>query len=72
MAASIEGAEVGQKPHQPAAGAVERAELEWRGLGCSYAVGGGIKAVMQDVWGKAAPGEMQVRAGGRVASALLG
>lgn len=41
---------------------VEKSHLEWRGVGCSYpAPGGGLKVVLHDVWGKAHPGEMQVR-----------
>jgi hypothetical protein len=36
-----------------------------QGIGCSYAVHGSTKVVLQDVWGKAHPGQMQVR-GGRV------
>jgi hypothetical protein len=31
-----------------------------QGIGCSYAVHGSTKVVLQDVWGKAHPGQMQV------------
>jgi hypothetical protein len=37
--------------------------LEWRGLGCSYNTQGGVKEVLADVWGAAAPGEMQALLG---------
>lgn len=42
---------------------VERLGLEWKAIGCSYRVAGGIKQVLDDIWGKADPGEMQVRDG---------
>ena len=40
--------------------AVDPISLEWRGVGCSYNAHGSVKTVLQDVWGKARPGEMQV------------
>lgn len=40
---------------------VERVHLEWQGLGCSYNGSHGKLVVLQDVWGSALPGEMQVR-----------
>jgi len=43
--------------------AVERVTVEWQRLGCTYRVPGGSKVVLQDVWGIARPGEMQVRFG---------
>jgi hypothetical protein len=36
-------------------------DLDWRGLGCSYKTSGGEKWVLDDVFGVAQPGEMQVR-----------
>jgi ATP-binding cassette, subfamily G (WHITE), member 2 len=41
--------------------AVDRVTVEWQRLGCTYRVPGGTKVVLQDVWGIARPGEMQVR-----------
>lgn len=35
--------------------------IEWQGLGCSYRSGGGTTVVLEGVWGKALPGQMQVR-----------
>jgi len=35
-------------------------ELEWRKLSCSYHTNGGVKWVLEDVYGLAQPGEMQV------------
>jgi hypothetical protein len=35
--------------------------LEWRGLGCCYETPTGSKVVLEEVWGRARPGEMQVR-----------
>lgn len=35
--------------------------MEWQQIGCKYKVPGGQKTVLQDIWGKAFPGEMQVR-----------
>ena len=32
--------------------------LEWRGVGCAYATSRGPRAVLRDVYGRAAPGEM--------------
>lgn len=62
------------------AGRVQPAKLEWQQLSCAYRVGGSRVLVLQDVWGQALPGEMQVRAHAiylerrrvRAASALLG
>lgn len=39
---------------------VERVHLEWQSIHCSYAAAHGKINVLQDIWGKAAPGEMQV------------
>lgn len=42
--------------------ASEALTLEWQSIGCSYSVPGApTKVVLQDVWGKANPGQMQVR-----------
>ena len=41
---------------------VEPLGLEWQRIGCSYRAATGTKVVLQDVYGKASPGEMQVRA----------
>lgn len=40
---------------------VERVHLEWQCITCSYAGAHGKVNVLHDIWGKAAPGEMQVR-----------
>jgi hypothetical protein len=40
---------------------VERVHLEWQGLTCSYNGSHGKIVVLQDVWGAALAGEMQVR-----------
>lgn len=40
---------------------VERVHLEWQGLSCSYNSSHGKIVVLQDVWGAALAGEMQVR-----------
>ena len=37
---------------------VARVELEWQALGCAYATHAGRRAVLQDVYGAAHPGEM--------------
>jgi hypothetical protein len=34
--------------------------LRLQGIGCSYNVNGATKVVLQDIWGKAYPGQMQV------------
>lgn len=39
---------------------VERVQLEWQSIHCSYAAGNGKVSILHDVWGKAEPGEMQV------------
>ena len=44
-----------------AAPQVERVEVEWQRIGCTYRIGGRTKVVLRDIWGKAVPGEMQVR-----------
>lgn len=41
---------------------VERVHLEWQGVCCSYNSGPRKIVVLQDIWGQALPGEMQVRA----------
>jgi hypothetical protein len=41
---------------------VERVNLEWQSICCSYAAAHGKVNILHDVWGKAAAGEMQVRA----------
>jgi len=38
----------------------ETFEMEWQEMGCSYNVHGTAKVVLQDIWGRAYPGEMQV------------
>lgn len=40
---------------------VERVHLEWQALCCSYNSSHGKIVVLQDVWGAALAGEMQVR-----------
>lgn len=40
---------------------VEKVHLEWQQLCCAYNTAGGKIVVLHDVWGQAAPGEMQVR-----------
>jgi hypothetical protein len=40
---------------------VEKVHLEWQQLCCTYNTAGGKIVVLHDVWGQAAPGEMQVR-----------
>jgi hypothetical protein len=40
---------------------IEPLELQWVRIGCSYRAATGTKVVLQDVYGKASPGEMQVR-----------
>lgn len=50
----------------------DRFDMEWQEMGCSYNIGGSTKVVLQDVWGRAKPGEMQVGAGvGATAVKLL-
>lgn len=45
-----------------AAGAqVERVHLEWQAISCSYNAAAGKLPVLQDIWGQANAGEMQVR-----------
>jgi hypothetical protein len=39
---------------------VQMVDLDWRGLGCSYKTSAGTKWVLDDVFGAAQPGEMQV------------
>ncbi|KAF8066171.1 abcG22 [Scenedesmus sp. PABB004] len=43
--------------------APERLTMEWQGMGCAYSSHGLVKVVLADVWGKAAPGEMQALMG---------
>ncbi|KAI8470965.1 MAG: hypothetical protein J3K34DRAFT_520870 [Monoraphidium minutum] len=42
---------------------VEPLELEWQRIGCSYRAANGPRVVLQDVYGKASPGEMQALLG---------
>jgi hypothetical protein len=42
---------------------VQAVDLEWRRLGCSYRTNQGTKKVLEDVYGLAQPGEMQVGRG---------
>jgi hypothetical protein len=42
---------------------VEPLELQWQRIGCSYRAATGTKIVLQDVYGRASPGEMQVGMG---------
>lgn len=37
--------------------------LSVQGIGCSYHLGSSTKVVLQDVWGKAHPGQMQALMG---------
>lgn len=39
---------------------VERVNLEWQNICCSYAAAHGKVNILHDIWGKAAAGEMQV------------
>jgi hypothetical protein len=50
---------------------VEPLELEWQRIGCSYRAAVGMRVVLQDVYGRASPGEMQARGGGRGARVRL-
>lgn len=52
-----------QSDHLPAT-KVEYVHLEWQGLCCSYNTSHGKIDVLQDIWGAAIPGEMQVGAVG--------
>lgn len=56
--AAGKGNEAPTSKHHP----VERVNLEWQSICCSYAAGNGKVNILHDVWGKAAAGEMQVRA----------
>lgn len=38
----------------------QRLQLTWQAISCSYKIATGTKAVLQDVWGSAAAGELQV------------
>lgn len=62
-AASTTAAAVGQGDagHQTTDRQVERVHLEWQCITCSYAGAHGKVNVLHDIWGKAQPGEMQVR-----------
>jgi hypothetical protein len=53
---------------------VEPLDLEWRHIGCSYRSEAGTKVVLQDIFGRAAPGDMQVgqQAGARAEGAAWG
>jgi hypothetical protein len=42
---------------------VQAVELEWHNIGCSYSRNGKIEPVLQGIYGKACPGEMQVSRG---------
>lgn len=55
------GAAAAAVARQHLGAAVDRVTVEWQRLGCTYRVPGGTKVVLQDVWGIARPGEMQVR-----------
>jgi hypothetical protein len=39
----------------------ETFDMEWQEMGCSYNIHGATKVVLQGIWGRARPGEMQVR-----------
>eukprot|EP00775_Hariotina_reticulata_P005626 gene5626-5865_t len=39
--------------------APETFDMEWQEMGCSYNIQGTAKVVLQDIWGRAYPGEMQ-------------
>lgn len=39
---------------------VKKIHLEWQSIHCSYAAAHGKINILHDIWGKAAPGEMQV------------
>jgi hypothetical protein len=41
----------------------ETFDMEWQEMGCSYTIHGATKVVLQGIWGRARPGEMQVRHG---------
>jgi hypothetical protein len=38
----------------------ETFDMEWQEMGCSYTIAGATKVVLQGIWGRARPGEMQV------------
>jgi hypothetical protein len=38
----------------------ETFDMEWQEMGCSYTIHGATKVVLQGIWGRARPGEMQV------------
>jgi hypothetical protein len=38
----------------------ETFDMEWQEMGCSYNIHGSTKVVLQGIWGRARPGEMQV------------
>jgi hypothetical protein len=40
---------------------VEKVHLEWQQLCCTYNAAGGKIVVLDNIWGQATPGEMQVR-----------
>ncbi|KIY98282.1 ABC transporter G family protein, partial [Monoraphidium neglectum] len=52
-----------QKPAPKNLLRVEPLELEWQRIGCSYRAAAGTKVVLQDVYGRASPGEMQALLG---------
>jgi hypothetical protein len=59
-AAHSDNAKQCQPPSKPEA-PVEKVRLEWQQISCYYEGAQGRVVVLQDVWGQAEPGEMQVR-----------
>lgn len=49
----------------------ETFDMEWQEMGCSYNIQGTTKVVLQGIWGRAHPGEMQVRGAAAAAGAEL-
>jgi len=47
-------------PPPPPPATVAPLQLEWQGLSVAYRTEAGLKPVLQDVWGRADPGELQV------------
>lgn len=58
-AAITSGRDQQQRADKPAA-TVQRIQLEWQQICCTYDAAHGKIVVLQDVWGQAEPGEMQV------------
>ena len=55
-----DGIKKGAECMGPAQTKVERAHLEWQQLSCTYNTPNGKIVVLDNIWGRASPGEMQV------------